>query len=185
MGHLILAADAQSQLYLDKVLWILTPDPPHKERQDLTPLEHRLDMLLAAIEDGPFFQLSRIDIDRPAPHYALDTVRLLAEIYPQDELIYLMGGDSLRDLPAWYQPQMFVNACGGIGVMRRPGDGVEMQMLERELPGISQKVNFIDTPLIAVSSSDIRQRVSLGRPVRYFIPAPVYQIIQEREIYHI
>jgi len=183
MGHLILAADALSQLYLDKVLWILTPDPPHKEGQYLTLLKHRLDMLLASISDDPFFQLSRIDIDRPAPHYALDTVRLLAEIYTNDELIYLMGGDSLRDLPAWYQPQMFVNACDGIGVMRRPGDGVDMQMLERELPGISQKVNFIDTPLIAISSSDIRRTASLGSPIRYFLPAPVMRIIQERKLY--
>lgn len=183
MGHLILAADAQSQLSLDKVLWILTPDPPHKEGQYLTPLEQRLDMLLAAISGDQYFQLSRIDIDRPAPHYALDTVRLLAEIYPQDNLIYLMGGDSLHDLPDWHQPQLFLNACNGIGVMRRPGDGVDMQMLERVLPGISQKVNFIDTPLIAISSSDIRRRISLGSPVRYFLTAPVMQIIQERKLY--
>jgi nicotinate-nucleotide adenylyltransferase len=185
MGHLILAAEAQSQLDLEKVLWILTPDPPHKEGLYVSPLAHRLDMLLAAISEDQVFQLSRIDIDRPAPHYALDTVRLLAEIYPDYELIYLMGGDSLQDLPAWYEPKSFVNACDGIGVMRRPGYRVDMEVLENVLPGVSQKVTFIDTPLIAISSSDIRLRVSLGKPIRYFLPAPVLQIIQKRKLYQI
>lgn len=185
MGHLILAAEAQSQLDLEKVLWILTPDPPHKEGLYVSPLAHRLDMLLVAISEDPVFQFSRIDIDRPAPHYALDTVRLLAEIYPDYELIYLMGGDSLHDLPAWYEPKSFVNVCDGIGVMRRPGYGVDMEILEKVLPGVSQKVTFIDTPLIAISSSDIRLRVSLGKPIRYFLPAPVLQIIQKRKLYQI
>ncbi len=185
LGHLILAAEAQSQLCLEQVLWILTPYPPHKEGLQLTEFDHRLDLLVAAISDNPAFQISRVDIDRPAPHYAVDTVRLLAETNPRDELIYLMGGDSLHDLPAWHQPQLFIEACDAIGVMRRPGDGVDMDYLERVLPGISHKVSIIDTPLIEIASSDIRLRVSQGKPVRYYLPAPVYQIIQEKKLYQI
>jgi len=185
LGHLILAAEAQSQLCLEQVLWILTPDPPHKEGQLLTALEHRLDMLAAAISDNPSFQISRVDIDRPAPHYAVDTVRQLAKVYPRDELIYLMGGDSLHDLPTWHKPRLFVSACNGIGVMRRPGDGVDLENLKKALPGVSEKVWFIDAPLLEISSSQLRLKASLGKPVRYYLPAPVFQIIQERKLYQI
>jgi nicotinate-nucleotide adenylyltransferase len=185
LGHLILADEALSQLCLERVLWILTPDPPHKESQPLTTLDHRLDMLTAAIFDNPSFYISRVDIDRPAPHYAVDTVRLLAEALPQDELIYLMGGDSLHDLPTWHEPQQFIEACDGIGVMRRPGDRVTLKSLEKILPGVTQKVRFIDAPLLEISSSDIRFRATEGKPVRYYLPALVYQIIQERKLYRI
>ena len=183
LGHLILADEARSQLGLVRVLWVLTPDPPHKEDQRLTALAHRLDMLMAAISDNPCFQLSRVDIDRPAPHYAVDTVRLLAQAYPQDELIYLMGGDSLHDLPAWHTPQQFIEACDGIGVMRRPGDRVSLKNLEKTLPGFAHKVRFIDAPLLEISSSDVRSKASQGKPVRYYLPGPVYQIILERKLY--
>jgi len=185
LGHLILAAEAVAQLCLEQVLWVLTPDPPHKEGQLLTELDYRLDMVEAAISDNSSFQISRVDIDRPAPHYALDTVRLLAKIHPRDELIYLMGGDSLHDLPAWHLPKLFVKVCDGIGVMRRPGDEVDMESLEILLPGILKKICFIDTPLIEISSSDIRLRVTQGKSIRYYLPAPVYQIIQQKRLYQI
>ncbi len=185
LGHLILADEAQSQLCLEQVLWILTPDPPHKEGQMLTALEHRLDMLAAAISSNPSFHISRVDIDRSPPHYAVDTVKLLAETYPRDELVYLMGGDSLHDLPTWHDPRQFVYACDGMGVMRRPGVRVVLNSLEKTLPGLTQKVRFIDAPLLEISSSDIRSRAAQGKPIRYYVPAAVYQIIRERKLYQI
>ena len=100
VGHLILAAEARDQLDLDCVLWVVTPDPPHKTTRALTPLETRLVMVHAAIDGDERFQISRIEIDRPGPHYSADTVRILAEEYPGSQLYYLMGGDSLRDLEA-------------------------------------------------------------------------------------
>ena len=91
MGHLILAAEARDQLALDLTIWVLTPDPPHKQGKDIASLEHRLAMVELAMADDPGFLLSHVDIDRPGPHYALDTVNLLRKEYPEDELIYLMG----------------------------------------------------------------------------------------------
>ncbi len=78
-------------------------------------------MVELAIADDPGFVLSHVDIDRPGPHYAVDTVELLRLEYPEDDLIYLMGGDSLQDLPHWYRPEEFLSTLDGIGVMRRPG----------------------------------------------------------------
>jgi nicotinate-nucleotide adenylyltransferase len=183
IGHLVLAAEAQAQLCLSRVLWVLTAVPPHKPGFDFSELNHRLDMVRLAIQDNPDFQISRVDIDRPPPHYSVDTLRLLSVAYPTEALFYLMGGDSLHDLPTWHAPAEFLQACTGIGVLRRPDDQVDMHALEQTLPGIQEKVHFIRSPLIEISSTDIRQRVSSGLPYRYFLPPDVYHLICERNLY--
>lgn len=183
LGHLILAAEAGSQLKLDRLLWVLTPAPPHKQGQPVTPLEVRLEMVQAAIGQDSLFELSRVDIDRPGPHYAVDTMRLLAKNCPGAELVYLMGGDSLRDLPTWYHPADFIKMCAALGVMRRPGDAIDLDILEQHLPGISTRIEFIAAPLLEISASQIRQRAASGRPFRYYVPREVYQLILKNRLY--
>lgn len=183
VGHLILAAEARDQLDLDCVLWVVTPDPPHKTTRALTPLETRLVMVHAAIDGDERFQISRIEIDRPGPHYSADTVRILAEEYPGSQLYYLMGGDSLRDLPTWKRPNEFIRALDGIGVMRRPQDFVDLPLLERTLPGITAKVHFIDAPLLEISSSAIRERAARHRHFCYFLSPRVYEVIKTMRLY--
>jgi nicotinate-nucleotide adenylyltransferase len=184
LGHLILAAEARHQLSLDRLLFVLTPDPPHKQDRLVTPMPDRLTMLEAAIADNLAFELSRVEIDRPSPHYAVDTVRLLRKEYPDDSLIYLMGGDSLRDFPLdWHKPGELLDACDALGVMRRPHDEIDIDSLETELPGISAKVEFMNAPLLEIASRQIRRRVTEGRPYRYYLPLTVYNIIQKRKLY--
>jgi nicotinate-nucleotide adenylyltransferase len=183
LGHLILASEALDQLKLDRLLWVLTPTPPHKLRQPVSPVEQRLELLLAAISGQTHFELSRVDLDRSGPHYAVDTVSLLQTQYPACDLIYLLGGDSLRDLPLWYQPKGLVKRVAGLGVMRRPGSTFDLSSLANHLPGIEQKVQYIDTPLLEISSSFIRQRIADGRPFQYFVPEKVFTIIQQKNFY--
>jgi nicotinate-nucleotide adenylyltransferase len=183
VGHLILAAEACDQLGLDRVLWVLTATPPHKEGWNVRPWEQRYEMLQAALNNNPRFVISRIDIDRPGPYYAVDTVRLLRAASPQDELYYLMGGDSLHDLPVWHDPGGFLAAIDGLGVMRRPGDAIDLSRLEGELPGITHKIRFIDAPLLEISSRQIRQRIVSGHAFRYYLPASVYRMIVENDWY--
>ena len=102
VGHLILAEECRTQLRLDRLLWVVTNQPPHKLDQTLSPVEKRVEMVQLSIAGNSHFELSRVDIDRPGPHYAVDTVRLLQEQLPEAELFYLMGGDSLHDLPTWH-----------------------------------------------------------------------------------
>lgn len=183
LAHLILADEARARLSLESVLWVLTPVPPHKPGQPITPLAHRLDMLAATISDNPAFVLCRVDVDRPPPYYAVDTMRLLRKLYPNATLVYLMGGDSLRDLPAWRASLEFLAACDGLGVMRRPADQIDLPALERDLPGLSAKVHFIEVPPIDISAREIRRRIAAALPYRYFLPQGVYQIIRERALY--
>ena len=182
-AHLILADEARHQLGLERVLWVLTPDPQHKEGQVILPWQVRLELLAAALDGDAAFEISRVEIERPRPHFAFETMRILREHYPEAELIYLMGGDSLRDLPTWKRPLDFLTTCHAVGVMRRPGDAVDLTELERELPGLSEKVIFVASPLLQISASEIRQRVVSGDPVRYYLPPRVYEIILDRGLY--
>jgi len=183
IGHLILAAEAQSQLGLDRLLWILTPTPPHKKNQPITPLRHRLAMVRLALADAPAFELSTVEMDRPGPHFALDTVNICAKEDPEASLVYIMGGDSLRDLPMWHRPEELVSTLDAIGVMRRPGDSIDLSALEEIVPGVTAKVRFVDAPLLDISAHEIRRRAAEGRPYRYFLPAKVYNYIVRQNLY--
>ncbi len=183
VGHLILSAEAAAQLGLDRLFWVLTRDPPHKQGVPITPLEDRLAMVKLAILDNPQFELSSLEIDRPGPQYALDTVYFIANHDPSVEIAYLMGGDSLRDLPTWHRPKELVSALRYIGVLRRPGDSIDLPALERIIPGLTAKVRYLDAPLLDIAAHEIRDRIVQGRPFRYFLPPAVYGYILEHNLY--
>ena len=183
LGHLILAAEAHAQLGLDRVLFVLTADPPHKRDHYITPVEDRLAMLATAIKGQAIFELSRVEIDRPGPHYAVDTLRLLAKEHQGNKLVYLIGGDSLRALSDWDRPQEFIAVCDALAAMRRPGTRIDLDDLEQALPGLTAKLEFVDAPLLEISSSEIRERVRDGGHYRFYLPGAVYQLINERGLY--
>jgi nicotinate-nucleotide adenylyltransferase len=182
-AHRILAAEALEQLGLMRVLWVLTPNPPHKVDASITPMELRLAMLQAALAGEDRFELSRVDIERPPPHFALGTLQALRRQYPQSRLVFLMGGDSLRDLPSWHEPQAFLDACDELGVMRRASDRLDLESLEKLLPTLKLKLRWIETPLLEISASWIRQRARAGKAYRYYVPETVYRIIEAHGLY--
>lgn len=183
IGHLILASEAAHQFDLSRLLWVLTPDPPHKQEQPITPLPHRLEMLKRVIADNSKFEISHLEIDRPGPHYTMDTVRLLAQQEPDADIILLIGGDSLRDLPTWRFNTDLVAAVSKIGVMHRPGDSFDMPALESKIPGLMDKVIFIDAVLQNLSSREIRRRIADGEEYRYYVLPSVYDYIESNHLY--
>jgi nicotinate-nucleotide adenylyltransferase len=183
LGHLILASEAHVQLKLTRLLWVLTPVPPHKMNRPISSLDDRLAMVKLALKDEPAFELSNIEIERPGPHYTLDTIHVFSNQYPNADLILLLGGDSLRDLPTWHRPADLVAACHQIGVMRRPGDSIDMDKLEAKIPDLKTKVKFVEAPLLEIASSEIRRRAARGLQFRYYLLPAVYQYIQEHNLY--
>ena len=183
IGHLILAEEAQAQLELDHVLWVLTPFPPHKKMQKICPLNDRMKMVLLAIDGNSKFNLSRVEMDRQPPHYAVDTVALLREKYPKDEFYYLMGADSLNDLPTWHEPDQFISLCQGIVIMMRNGESAVTKNLETEITGLTEKLHILQTPMIEISGTDIRRRVRTGKHFRYFVPEKIYHYILSHKLY--
>ncbi len=183
VGHLILAEECRTQLHLDKLLWVVTDNPPHKRYVEISDIEQRVELVKLAIKGNPDFELSRVDIDRPSPHYAIDTVRILKQLMPGALMFYLMGGDSLHDLPTWKRPQDFIREIDGLGVMRRHADQVDLESLEKVLPGITRKVKIVEAPILEISSRQIRQRVEDGDAYRYYLRDAVYKAILELGLY--
>ena len=140
-------------------------------------------MVEAAVADDPRFEISRVEIDRPGPHYALETVQLLRKDYPDDKLIYLVGGYSLQQLNTWHKPLAFIRACDALGVMPRPMNPLDMALLEKQAPGISKKVRFLEAPLLEISSRELRRRIASGGPYQYYLPPKVIEVIEDRNIY--
>ena len=183
LGHMILASEALEQLQLDKLLWMVTAMPPHKVSEDVLAVEKRLALTRAAIANFPQFELSTMEIDRPGPHYSVDTVGLVKDLFPESEIFFLMGQDSLRDLPHWYDSELFLDRCTGLGVMRRPGIETVLKDLTDQYPQIIQKIHWFETPLVDISSHDIRRRIQEERTYQFFLPEDVFQLIEKENYY--
>jgi nicotinate-nucleotide adenylyltransferase len=182
VGHLILAESAREELRLDSVLWMPSPDPPHKTRADLTRYEIRREMALAAIKGNPFFVLNEIERERPGPYYTVDTLRLLQQQHPLDQMWLLIGEDSLRDLPLWHDSNAIL-AATPLATMHRPHAEADLMKLEQSLPGIIQRTTFLRAPAIDLSSSMIRARFHEGLSCRYLLPESVEIILRTRSLY--
>ena len=140
-------------------------------------------MISGMIADNDLFSLSYVDINRQPPHYAYETMLAYRNINPYGMYVFVMGSDSLRDLPTWYEVNKFLTLCNQIGVMHRPGDEADLLKLETRIPGITDKTIFFNSPLVDISSTLIRERVRNHLPVQYLLHSFVYQLIQTRGLY--
>jgi len=183
IGHLILAEEAWSQLDLDAVFLVPAGDPPHKTEQLIAPVEDRIRMAELATSDVDYIQISRVDADRPGPHYTAEMVRLVsAQVGPGTELFFLMGMDSLQDLPTWYEAAWLVANCTLVALSRHDVE-LDWDRLNRALPGIYERVIILDMPELEIASRSIRERVQVGKPIRYQVPRAVERYIREHELY--
>jgi nicotinate-nucleotide adenylyltransferase len=176
MVHLVLAEQCREQARLDRVLFVPAARPPHKRDVALSPFARRVEMLQLAVSGHPVFQISEIEKDRPGPSFTADTLRALRQQYPDDELFLLIGSDSLRDLPTWYEPEQIAELATLLVVLRPsvplPGD----------LPK-PFRAQTVEMPLLEISSRDLRQRVREGRTIRYFVPRAVECYIETHGLY--
>ena len=182
IAHLVMADQARDQLKLARVLFVPAGQPPHKLDRALSPVEHRLAMTQLAIAGDEGFIVSRMDVDRPGPHYTADMLALAQAEHPGDELYLVIGSDSLRDLRIWHEPARVI-AQARLAVIRRPGAEPDWRALEVLLPEISARVDWVDAPHLDISSTDIKRRVRAGLAIRYLVPMPVERYIIEHGLY--
>lgn len=183
IGHLVAAEEVRAQLGLDRAVFVPAGLPPHKLSNDISPVDHRLAMVKLAIASNPYFTVSRVDIDHFGPCYTVDTIELLrAELGPDIKLYFIMGSDSLADIITWHRPERLIRLCR-LAVVERPGYRVDMEELERSLPGITSRVHFVNSPQLDISSTDIQRRVRQGLPIKYQVPEVVENYIYEHGLY--
>jgi nicotinate-nucleotide adenylyltransferase len=182
-GHLVAAEEAHLQLALDRVWFLPAGNPPHKPDRPISPAPHRLRMVELAIDDKPYFAISRVDVERPGPCYTVDTLELLrAEWGMEPTIFFIMGADSLADIKTWYQPQRLLELCE-LAVVGRPRVEMDLPRLERQLPGLIERVHWVQMPYLEISSSDLRARIREGLPISYLVPPAVEAYIQEQGLY--
>jgi nicotinate-nucleotide adenylyltransferase len=182
VGHLLLAQEARWQLELERVLLMVTNRAPHKEIEDDPGAEVRLEMARVAAGDEDGVEASDLEVSRDEVSYSYRTLELLAEAQPDDELYFLMGADMAAGLVAWKEPQRVVELAG-LGVVPRPGVDLGAVNSALERLGASGRAEILDMPLCGASSTTLRRRVQEGRPLRYLVPDPVIELIEERGLY--
>ena len=184
-GHLMVAEEARTRLSLAEIILVPAGQPLLKsDNRAITSAEHRLQMLRLAIADELHFRLSTIEIERAGPSYTVDTIAgLRGKLGEGDELFFILGWDSLAQLPEWREPSRLIKTCYLV-VVPRPGyPRPKLKALEVSIPGISQRVMFMDSPEIDISASAIRDRVVRGLSVRHLVPEPVNRYIKQHGLY--
>jgi len=180
LAHLAIASDACARLGLERVLFVPAAAPPHKDADERTPPHVRLAMTALAVEHDIRFVSSGLEIDRGLV-YTRDTLAAVAERFPDRGLFFIMGSDSLLQFDGWHDPDDIL-ALSGLVVAPRPGDDIAA-VKKAAARWDAGRVTLLDSPLLGISSSLIRERVAAGRPVRYLVPDDVERYIAEHGLY--
>ena len=168
-GHLILARDALEKLHLESVIFIPAGISPHKLEREPTPADIRLELLRAAIDGEPRFCLDSMELDRPPPSYAVDSMETLRQREPGTEFFFLIGEDNVARLTTW---DRFAELSKMVQFVILDRSGLKTG---HPYPAIRRHLD--------ISATDIRNRVASGRSIRYLVPPAVEKIIRERQLY--
>ncbi|HEY4711953.1 MAG TPA: nicotinate-nucleotide adenylyltransferase [Dehalococcoidia bacterium] len=182
IGHLIIAEEARIKLGLKEVLFVPAGQPWLKRDHNITEAVHRVEMVRRAIADNSHFKLCTLEVECPGPSYTVDTLAMLQkQLGSEASLFFILGRDTLDELPLWKEPQKLVQLCRLV-VPPRLG-AKDLKHLEKAIPGLLDKVIQLDMPVIGISSSEIRQRIAQGLTIRYLVPPEVEKYITEHKIY--
>jgi nicotinate-nucleotide adenylyltransferase len=174
-AHLVLAEQCREQARLDRVLFVPAFRQPLKQNRHRAKYEHRVEMIQLAVAGHPAFQVSEIEKGRD-PSYTVDTLRQLRDQHPADDLYLLVGTDCLPHLPEWHQPEEIARLASLL-IATRPDAPADAA------PPSYFRSRRVDMPMIAISSTDLRQRVKDGRSIRYMAPRAVECYIETHQLY--
>jgi nicotinate-nucleotide adenylyltransferase len=183
LGHLALAQEALWQLGLEEVVFVPTGEAPHKRIADDPGREQRLAMTRLAAADDSRFAVSTLEVEREGPSYTYETLELLAEERADRDLVFVMGADAAVGLESWREPQRVVELAR-LAVARRSGVAdAEVAAVMRSLGCDDERATMLEMPQFGVSSSAVRERARLKRPLRYLVPESVARFVEEKGIY--
>lgn len=197
-GHLRVAEEVRDRLSLDKIIFIPAGMPPLKSK-NLAPEEHRLAMTSKAVLPNPFYDVSDIELFKKEKSYTIDTIKRLKDIYPSDELYFIMGVDAFMDIHLWKEPDELIRSMEFVVVPRAPmelGDAMMSPYLEISKPLQNPKkgvlkatlrggrgIYFVECPTIDISSTEIRRLIREKRSVKYLLPYEVESYIISNRLY--
>lgn len=183
-GHLQLAKMAHEQIGLPKILVMPSGVPAHKSRTGLISAEHRCNMTLAAIQEYPYMELSTMEVTRTGNTYTSDTLQELKAQNPTQCIYFIIGADSLFDLPKWHEPEYVMTHCILLAANR---DEHAKEELLRQKAFLEEnyhaQIQFLQTPMLPYSSTDIRQNIKLGKSIDEMVPKAVFEYIENHQLY--
>lgn len=184
IGHLLLAQNALFNLKAEKIIFLTAGRPPHKDLLNSATNVQRFEMVKLLTKDNPEFIASDYELLKDKPCYTAETLTEIKKIYPDTELLFIVGLDSLRDFEKWYRPDIIFEKAT-IAVSRRGGmDEEEFYKIKKYYEEkYSAKIIEIIMPEIEISSSDIRRRVKAGAPIRYMTTKEVEEYIFKNNLY--
>ncbi len=198
LGHLRTALEVLERFKMQKILFVPSSIPPHKEKHEMASTIHRLKMVNLAVTGNPNFAVSETEIHRRGKSYSIDTIRALKKEYPEDKIAFIMGIDAFMEINTWHKHREIFSECDFIvhsrgGVTKTGGlqtVPAELKSLfkkrgnSRELVHSSgNKLFFTEVTSLNISASSLREMVRGGRSIRYLTPRRVMEYIHENNLY--
>ena len=185
-GHLLLAEQARETFALDRVLFVPAARPPHKRKQSLCAARHRLAMVKLALAGNDVFGASDVEIRRGGVSYSVDTVERLARRHRGAALFFVIGSDTVPELPTWKQAGRLAELATLVVACRPdaplpPATKLAGTLTREQVRSLQEHV--LPMPPVGLASRDIRQRVAEGRSIRYMVPREVEQYIHAHGLY--
>jgi nicotinate-nucleotide adenylyltransferase len=181
LGHLVLGEAAREELSLDRVIFVPTGHSWRKTDREITPGPDRLEMLRLAVAGNPHFEVSTLEIEREGPSYTEITLAALQDANPGAEMFFILGRDALSDLPNWHDPSGVVRLATLV-VAHREGEATPREE-DPALARLNARIVWLPMPVIGVSATHVRERVSAGRSVRYLLPDAVADYVESHGLY--
>lgn len=184
-GHLMLAEQIRTQFHLDKVYFVPVGNAPHKRAGVMADKLHRYEMTVLATKTNPGFSVSRIEIDSETVSYTIHTIQKLREQLGEDDILYFItGADAIIELETWKSFKDLLGICKFIAATR---PGIDRTHLENKISELTRAygadISITSVPALAISSTDIRERVQTGQSIRYLLPESVEKYISENALY--
>lgn len=184
-GHLVTAEAVRSQFQLEKVFFVPSGNPPHKNPDLITDSQHRYLMTFLSITTNKYFETSQIEINRSGKSYAYDTVKLFRKNLPEYDIYFITGADAIKEILTWHRVEELLDLCYFVAATR-PGYDLE-DLKKEELKVLPQeyleRIMIIEVPAMAISSTDIKRRVREGKPIKYLLPEAVEYYIYKKGLY--
>ncbi|MGB3197989.1 MAG: nicotinate (nicotinamide) nucleotide adenylyltransferase [Saprospiraceae bacterium] len=175
-GHLIIAQHILNHTEIQRLWFVISPHNPLKDKASLANDRDRLHLVQLAIEDNPSMKASDIEFKLPQPSYTIDTLTYIKEKYPRYEFALIMGADNLISLPKWKNYQLLINNYP-IYIYKRPNYPIESALVQHE------NIHILDTPLLDISSTWIRQLIKTKKSIRYLVPEKVFEYLESSHLY--
>ena len=185
-GHLVLADQVRENFGLDQIVFIPVGGAPHKDTKGMTSKLDRYSMTVAATASNPYFSVSKIEIDKEGKTYTVDTIKeLKKQLNSQDELFFITGADAIMLLETWKDVDQLVKEVNFIAATRPGYDRASLEASIKQFEdNLGANILLTSVPALAISSTDIRNRVANGQTIRYLVPESVNSYIEVRGLYH-